>query len=314
MATNKIHLNPRIGAGFAAAAALIALCACVSERQAVVSSTTAPGTTWTGTSPLVTAPGGQKVPGSALVPPAEDNCPLRMPDRLPDRSRVVPILMYHRIDEVDASTPEMTRRLTVSPEDFARQLRWLKRNGYRTLTQQELWDALMCGRRLPRKPVLITLDDGYRDVYTKAAPIIERLGMRATAYVITGRISGADHSFLEWRHLPKLERAGVEIGAHAVSHHVGLTALSDRDAFHELVASRRILERKLDHRVPWFAYPFGDYDARIVRLARRAGYLLATTTVWGTRQSASRPLELPRLRVLDSTHVSGLAAMLASAT
>ena len=75
-----------------------------------------------------------------------------------------------------------------------------------------------------------------------------------------------------------------------------------------------MLERKLDHRVPWFAYPFGDFDARIERLARQAGYLLATTTVWGARQSASRPLALTRLRVLDSTHVTGLAAMLAANT
>jgi hypothetical protein len=58
--------------------------------------------------------------------------------------------------------------------------------------------------------------------------------------------------------------------------------------------------------------PVGDHDARIVRLAREAGYLLATTTVWGARQSASRPLQLSRFRVLDSTGVSGIASMLGS--
>ncbi|HXV34316.1 MAG TPA: hypothetical protein VD769_09920 [Gaiellaceae bacterium] len=62
--------------------------------------------------------------------------------------------------------------------------------------------------------------------------------------------------------------------------------------------------------MPWLAYPIGAFDARIERLARRAGYLLAVTTQWGTRQSAQRPFALPRLRVLDSTGVSGLAAML----
>ena len=311
MATEKLHLNPLIGAAFVAATALIALCACFSERHTVVPSTDASATSLTDSDRMATvAPG--PAPGSAPQP-AQDECPLRMPDRLPDRQVVVPILMYHRIAYVDASTPEVTRRLTVSPEDFERQLRWLKRHGYGAITQKELWDALMCGRRLPRKPVLITLDDGYRDVFTKASPIIERLGMRATAYVITGRISRKS-SFLKWEQLPKLERRGVEIGSHTVSHTAGLTSLSDDAARRELVASRRILERKLDHRVPWFSYPLGDYDARIVRLARRAGYLLATTTVWGARQSASRPLELTRLRVLDSTHVSGLAAMLASTT
>jgi peptidoglycan/xylan/chitin deacetylase (PgdA/CDA1 family) len=312
MATKWLHLNPLVSAALAAAAALVALCACVSQRHTIVSPTAATGSTSTSSAPLVAALPGD-APGSGPVPVQEDDCPLRMPTSLPDRQIVVPILMYHRIDYVDASTPAITRRLTVSPEDFARQLRWLKRNNYRTITQKELWDALMCGRRLGRKPVLITLDDGYRDVYTKASPIIERLGMRATAYVITGRISRSS-SFLKWEQLPKLERRGVEVASHTISHTAGLTSLSDRDALRQLVASRRILERKLDHRVPWFAYPFGDYDARIVRLARKAGYLLATTTVWGARQSASQPLELTRLRVLDSTHVSGLASMLASTT
>jgi peptidoglycan/xylan/chitin deacetylase (PgdA/CDA1 family) len=167
----------------------------------------------------------------------------------------------------------------------------------------------MCGRPLPQKPILITFDDGYRDNLTNAAPVLARLGMPATAYVISGRISNGDPSFLTWRQLAMLERRGVEIGSHTVSHRE-LTSLSDNEALAELVRSRRALERRLGHRVPWLAYPIGAYDSRIERLARRAGYVLAVTTEWGTRQSAQRPLALPRLRILDSTGVRGLAAML----
>jgi peptidoglycan/xylan/chitin deacetylase (PgdA/CDA1 family) len=191
-------------------------------------------------------------------------------------------------------------------------MRWLRRHDYRTITQRELFEALMCGRRLGRKPIMITFDDGYRDDYRNASPVLARHDMRATAYVISGRISGDDPSFLTWRQVRALERRGVEIGSHTVSHR-DLTSLSDRRAFAELVRARRVLERRLDHRVPWLAYPFGAYDARIERLARRAGYLLAVTTEWGARQSARRPLALPRLRILDSTGVRGLAAMLAAA-
>jgi peptidoglycan/xylan/chitin deacetylase (PgdA/CDA1 family) len=306
MATSTLHLN-RIGAALVAAAALIALCACISERHSVVSSTVAPATTSgnSPSSPARIAPGPEA--GSALAPPEKDDCPLRMPDRLPDRELRVPILMYHRVGYNEPWTPAISRRLTVSPEAFARQLRWLKRHGYRTITQKELWDALMCGERLGRKPVMITLDDGYRNVFTEASPIIERLGMKATAYVITERIS-ANSSFLKWKQLPKLEQRGVEIGSHTISHRA-LTTLSDEEALRELVVSRRVLERRLDHRIPWLSYPIGYHDARIVRLARRAGYRLATTTIWGDRQSASRPLQLQRFRVLDSTGVSGIAAM-----
>jgi peptidoglycan/xylan/chitin deacetylase (PgdA/CDA1 family) len=236
-------------------------------------------------------------------------CPLRLPAHLPARTRVVPILMYHRINVVTASTPTITRRLTVHPAVFARQMRWLKRNGYHTITQRRLFDALMCGRPLPSRPILITFDDGYRDALFRASPVLVRLGMKATAYVITSRISNGDVSFLGWRHLVQLERRGVEIGSHTVSHRQ-LPGLSDSAAFRELLRSRRLLERRLGHRVPWLAYPIGAFDSRIERLARRAGYVLAVTTQHGTRQSARRPLALPRLRVLDSTGVRGLAQML----
>jgi peptidoglycan/xylan/chitin deacetylase (PgdA/CDA1 family) len=322
MATNSLHLNPRsphwwrqaarrrLGA-FLAVAAVVALSACASEHHATASV----AATVTGReAPTLAA---RQPEGTSTAPTPVDSppsCPLRLPRRLPAREIVVPILMYHRIAFIRrASTPVITRHLTVHPADFERQMRWLKRHGYHTVTQQELFAALMCGERLRRKPIMITLDDGYRDTYTQASPILQRLGMRATAYVITGRISGADKSFLTWRQVHGLERRGVEIASHTVSHR-GLPLLSDAEAFDELVRSRKTLERKLGHRVPWLAYPFGAYDPRIESLARRAGYLLATTTELDARQSARRPLALPRLRVLDTTGVSGLAAVLTAYT
>jgi peptidoglycan/xylan/chitin deacetylase (PgdA/CDA1 family) len=237
-------------------------------------------------------------------------CPLTLPSRLPDRKLVVPILMYHRINVVTPSTPAVSRRLTVSPAGFARQMAWLKQRGFHTVTQAELFAALMCGRRLAPKPIMITFDDGYQDVFFKASLVLSRLGMRATAYVISGRISAGDPSFLTWPLLHALERRGIEIGSHTVAHR-DLTTLSDRELLTDLVRSRRALERKLGHRVPWLAYPFGAYDERVARFARRAGYLLAVTTRSGVLQPARAPLELRRLRVLDSTGVRGLAAMLA---
>jgi hypothetical protein len=80
--------------------------------------------------------------------------PLVLPRRTPRRELVVPILMYHRIGVPSPGAPSMTRRLTVHPADFARQMRWLERNGYRTVTQRELFEALFRGRRLGRKPIV----------------------------------------------------------------------------------------------------------------------------------------------------------------
>lgn len=277
MATHTLHLNFRAAAALAAAALVL---------------------------PAISAEEGI---ASGRIP--DRPCALRLPSELPDRRVVVPILMYHRINVVRPSTPAPSRGLTVHPADFARQMAWLKRQGYRTITQRELFEALMCRRRLGPKPIMITFDDGYRDVFFKASPVLMRLGMRATAYVVSGRISGRDPSFLTWPLLHALERRGIEIGSHTVAHH-DMTSQSDAEMLDDLKSSRRALERKLGHRAPWLAYPFGAYDERVERLTRRAGYLLAVTTQAGTVHSARQPFALPRLRILDTTRVRGLAALL----
>jgi peptidoglycan/xylan/chitin deacetylase (PgdA/CDA1 family) len=234
---------------------------------------------------------------------------LHLPATLPNRTIAVPILMYHRIDYLRPSLPQITRRLTVDPSDFAAQMRWLKGSGFHTLTQRQLFDALELGDELPPKPVVLTFDDGYRDVLGKASPVLVGLHLHATAYVITDRISGPDTSFLTWPELAILERRGLEIGSHTV-HHLELPGLSDSEALRELVDSRRALEAHLHHPVQWFAYPAGAFDARTTQLVRRAGYVLAVTTKPGSLQDARRPLELHRYEILDSTGVAGLEAIL----
>jgi peptidoglycan/xylan/chitin deacetylase (PgdA/CDA1 family) len=220
--------------------------------------------------------------------------------------------MYHRIDLVKPTLPAITQRLTVDPKVFAAQMDWLARHGYEAITQEQLFAALMDGAALPPHPILITFDDGYRDVLKNAVPVLQRLHFHATAYVITGRISGPDPSFFARYQLKQLERMGVEIGSHTV-HHLELPYLSDSEAVAELTDSRRSLEQWLGHPVQWFAYPAGAENAHVAALTRAAGYVLAVTTHPGVVQHADDPMELNRLEVLDSTGVSGLAALLGQA-
>jgi peptidoglycan/xylan/chitin deacetylase (PgdA/CDA1 family) len=239
--------------------------------------------------------------------PAQHPPSLGLAVDLPRRTLHVPILMYHRIDFHRPGLPPITQRLTVDPGAFAAQMTWLANHGAHAITQLQLFNALMYGRPLPPHPVMITFDDGYRDVLGHAAPVLKRLGMPATAYVITDRISNGDSSFLTWGDLRLLERAGVTIGSHTVTH-ADLPSLSDSQARTELTASRRLLERRLGHPVQWLAYPAGREDARIVSLARNAGYVLAVTTQPGADQHAADPLRLSRYEVLDSSSVATVAA------
>jgi peptidoglycan/xylan/chitin deacetylase (PgdA/CDA1 family) len=159
--------------------------------------------------------------------------------------------------------------------------------------------------------VLITFDDGYRDVLWQAAPVLHRLHMPAIEFVITDRISGSDTSFLTWPQLARLERLGVAIGSHTV-HHLDLTTLSPAAATDELSDSRHSLEQHLGHPVQWLAYPAGAENPSVVALAQKAGYVLAVTTQPGSTQPASDPLTLHRYEVLNTTGTGGLAAMLAT--
>jgi peptidoglycan/xylan/chitin deacetylase (PgdA/CDA1 family) len=257
-------------------------------------------------SPTATGHGGRARPavhGQAAI------VRLTLPATLPPRTLSVPILMYHRIDVLRPSLPAITRSLTVDPGDFGRQMRWLGARGYHTITQLQLFDALERGTRLPARPIVITFDDGYRDVLKNAAPVLRRLGMRGTAYVITGRISNGGVSFLTWPELKVLEQDGVEIGSHTV-HHSELPGLSDPVALQELIQSRRALEAHLHHPVQWFAYPAGRFDPRTEALVRQAGYVLAVTTQPGSLQDARAPFALHRYEVLDTTGVGGLASFL----
>jgi len=261
---------------------------------------------------LVVALGVVASSGGAAPAPIPGGPPaalLHLPRPLPNRSLEIPILLYHRIDRLTAALPFITRRLTVEPRDFAAQMSWVKRHGFHALTQRQLFAGLEQGARLPCRPLLVTFDDGYSDVLHNAAPVLRRLGMPATMYVITDRPPLVNSGFLSWAGVKELEREGFDIGSHTVTHRP-LTSLSSQEIEQELVPSRRELERRLGHPVQWLAYPHGAVDGRVVDLTRYAGYVLAVTTSWGRIQDARDPLELHRLEILDSTGVAGLAAAL----
>ena len=223
---------------------------------------------------------------------------------------VVPILMYHRIGQIYPRDPAITDALTVATSVFAAQMHWLRRSGFHAITQAQLFAALEDGATLPRRPVLITFDDGYRDVLWNASPILAHLHMPATAYVITGRVGGRDPSFLTWPELQLLEQRGFDIGSHTV-HHLELTLLPPPQAWYELRTSRIALERHLGHPVQWFAYPAGRENHAVAQLVHHAGYVLAVTTMPGDVQAANDPFRLHRLEILHNTGVRGLAALLA---
>ena len=217
------------------------------------------------------------------------------------------ILMYHMVrDHVPGAR---FNGLRVPPAEFERQLAWLEANGWTFMTLGEL----MTREPPPAKSVVITFDDGYADNLTQALPIMRRHGAKGTLFLVADREGNdwsvrkkAHHDSGELAREPKLSDGQVrellasglfELGAHTFTH-PPLPELEDRDREHEVIGVKGYLEARYGVPVTSFAYPFGIYGEKDVRLAERAGYAAAVTTESGIDEDfRDRRLELKRVKI-----------------
>jgi peptidoglycan/xylan/chitin deacetylase (PgdA/CDA1 family) len=231
--------------------------------------------------------------------------PISAPATLAISSEPVPILMYHYIRPDPGPGDPIGQDLSVSPERFAQELAYLAEQGYTTVTMSQLADAWGGGQPLPTRPIVLTFDDGYRDFYTNAWPLLRQYSFSATIYVITGVIDTSN--YLTQAMIRELDASGsIDFGSHTIRH-PELATLAEADAEHEIVGSKIALEELLGHAVRTFAYPAGHYNDSALALVATAGYELAVTTEWGYATPSMDHRLLPRLRVRGWTTVDDLA-------
>jgi peptidoglycan/xylan/chitin deacetylase (PgdA/CDA1 family) len=278
---------------------LLAACGGSASGGATTSgSTTGHGATMT--------PGGGK---GATHPPVATRtvASLVPPPGAPTHSVRVPVLTYHRIAPLSAVGQT---DLKVDPAVFAAEMQAIHDGGYHTITQEQLFNALYKGDALPAKPVIISVDDGYVDDVRQILPVLERLHMVATFFVITGRMT--EPGFLTADQIRELDHAGMDIGDHT-AHHVDLRAITAGELQMETAGSRHVLQGVLGHPVYTFAYPFGAYNTTVVDAVRAAGFTMAYTTAGGSTESTSDPLTMPRIHVGHSETPSGVVSLLGGA-
>jgi len=216
--------------------------------------------------------------------------------------------MYHVIADPPAGAPYP--QLYVGEPEFAAQMRWLARHGYHAVTQRAVWDHWHRGRALPARPIVISFDDGYREVADSALPIMKAnewpgvLNLTVKNLRVSGGLS-------QWR-VRKLIDAGWELASHTQTH-PDLTTLSGAALTAEVAGSRTILRSRFGVPVDFFCYPAGRYDARVIVAVRQAGYLGATTTLEGLARP-NETYKLQRIRVGRDQGVDGLAQALARAS
>jgi peptidoglycan/xylan/chitin deacetylase (PgdA/CDA1 family) len=222
-------------------------------------------------------------------------------------SRAV-ILMYHIIDDPRSS---MEARYACSPRRFKAQLQRIQADGYAFMPLADLALGLAGeGPPLREGSVAVTLDDGFSDTCTQALPILDSLNIPATVFVTTGTIGGENvwmtpprgyppRRMLSWDDVRTLQRAGMGIGSHTLTH-PRLSTLPPGRLQVELKDSRATLENKLGAPVREIAYPYGDFSPAVMAAAAVVGYAIGCTTRCGFNRPGIALLELRRIEVYGS--------------
>ena len=224
----------------------------------------------------------------------------------PSAGSRVPILMYHSISDNLFGMSHPYFQINTVPEVFSQQMRWLRNSGYRTSSLPEVLTGLQAGEDLS-KTIVITFDDGYRDFYTDALPVLKQCGFTATIFLATDRIQhnpvrveGAD--YLTWKDVRELHGEGISFGAHTVTH-PDLRSLQPDQIEYELGRSKEIIEDHLGVTVESFSYPHGfpeedkDYTRYLEDVLCNLGYDHGVSTNLGRASRKSNRFFLPRIPV-----------------
>jgi peptidoglycan/xylan/chitin deacetylase (PgdA/CDA1 family) len=213
--------------------------------------------------------------------------------------------MYHGIQD-GFSRRHPYYETNTSPRVFALQMKYLQRHGYVAVDLEEAVRAVQqC--EPPRKRVVITFDDGYRDFYNTAYPILKECNLSATVFIITGLTTdqGAQRNgkeYMSWPEVRELHSNAVRIGSHTVSH-PKLSCLTARKVEEEISRSKRTLENKIGDSVTSFSYPFAfpetdrAFTHNLKGTLKKHGYQTGVSTVIGTARNSHDRFFLPRVPI-----------------
>ncbi len=221
----------------------------------------------------------------------------------------MPILTYHYVHPPPSIYSDlMGYKLSVSPGDFSAQMDWLAANRFHPVDFNDVRAYFAGQRPLPAKPVVITFDDGYADLYTTAYPILHAHGFKAVAYIVSSFVGQS--RYVTAAQVVEMDRHGIQIASHTVDHaNIGGNA-SFYTALHQLTDSKRWLENLLDHPVVDFAYPSGKFNATSIAALKQAGYDTAVTEMFSVDHSRADRYTWTRVRVGGGESLSDFAGSL----
>ena len=207
----------------------------------------------------------------------------------------VPILMYHYIRPAPSIyLDRLGYRLTVTPDDFRAQMDWLSVNGFHPIDFNDLRAYFGGLAPLPSKPLVITLDDGYSDLYTTAYPILKSYHFKAVAYIVTSFVGQS--RYVTEDQIVEMDQNGIQVASHTIDHaNIGGASLGS--ATYQLATSKAWLQHLTGHSVVDFAYPSGKFSSSAVYALQATGYDTAVTELPGTVHSRADRYTWTRIRV-----------------
>lgn len=215
-----------------------------------------------------------------------------------------PVLLYHKID---LPTPDVkVRGAFTRPDIFEKQIKYLQKRRYKFVTVGELVEHHIEFGSFPLKTLAISFDDGWKDNYTHAFPIMKKYGVRATIYLVADCLGCTTDQVVPTGELPRehmsendvreMAAYGIEFGSHTLSHR-WLHELPLDEIDREVVESKKFVENLTQSDCKTIAYPAGYYNDHAKSSAKAAGYLAAFSTIYGN-EGGSDMFELNRTEIL----------------
>ncbi len=221
----------------------------------------------------------------------------------------VPILMYHYISQAPAGADAVRRDLSVSPELFQQHLEFLRERGYTSISLEDLTLALQIGQPLPDKPIVLTFDDGYRDHYEHAFPLLQAYGFSGTFFLLTSPIDEGHQGYVTWDQVIAMDAAGMDMESHGYTHE-DLQGRTRDYLIWQMLGSKEAIEARTGKPVRFFCYPSGGYDDLAASILHELDYWAAVSTTFGDEHSSDSLFELTRLRIRGTYGVNTLATLL----
>ena len=211
-----------------------------------------------------------------------------------DGHKGIPVLNYHQINPFDVNA------LTVPSEDFAAQMQYLHDNGYNTISPDELHAYLVSGTPLPDKPILITFDDGYRDNYTYAYPVLKQYDMKAAIFLVSDYMDRFD-KYLTWQQVYEMSENNIYMGSHTLSHYE-LPPLSVAEIEQQVAGGKLAVEWKTFKFCEFIAYPCGYYNDQVLSEIKKTGYKGGFTVFFDYVHTGDDPYTLNRIPIYGNSH------------